>query len=827
MAKERDRLQILKEIDQTERAIARERANENELIEIRNKKIRDHKKEILNLARELKKVNQKQEESYADSEKSISQISDAYSGLKESQKEGLTLTMDAFSAGSKQAGAALKIADINRQISELGRDDIQQRAHLLGLRDDEMAIATEGLHGNNKVVQSLKKQNSIAENYANLTDYQKSQMEKTHNVMKGMKSTIGGVLDVFSTLTSTVGGALGTALIGAGYAIEALGKTARELGTFFTESSISATVLGLVFEDAVQVAKGLANEMGGVENATFGAQLKTNLLATNLGIGGGEAAKLVGTFARLGDGTAAAGADMLSLVKSASIANGVIPAAVAGDLAANTEKFAEYGKDGGKNMIEAAIAAKKLGLEMSSLTNVTDGLLDIENSLTSELELGALLGKNINFEQARRLAYEGEIGSAVKSAIEQLGGVEEFNKMDIYQKREAAKALGISVEELGKMTSNMDKLNADGSIQQSQFDMMKESLSAIAKGPLGNMVKGLGSAAVAAGQMGFNVAGTAKQLKNKIFEKVGGMFGGAGPGKSPSKTKLPKSSPKGDPSALTKSVSKIKMNDVVKGAAALVLIAGAMFVLGKALQEFKGIGFDTLAVAGAALLGLTLSLAAVGLIMQVAGPAILVGALAMVVIAGAMFVLGKALQEIAKVPADFDFVSLGKQLLMFGLAVTPLGFLSPLLMLAAGALTIMGVGLTAFGIGLRMIPFETLNLVKDTLTNIVPMTAGILSLAAGITALAGSLGLLGIAGIAALPGLMALTMVGGITAGLGSLFGGGGEEGGSDGDGVVGEIKGLREDLANGKIAVYLDGAKVSSGIRNIVNGTKVNSYGL
>ena len=110
MAKERDRLQILKEIDQTERAIARERANENELIEIRNKKIRDHKKEILNLARELKKVNQKQEESYADSEKSISQISDAYSGLKESQKEGLTLTMDAFSAGSKQAGAALKIA---------------------------------------------------------------------------------------------------------------------------------------------------------------------------------------------------------------------------------------------------------------------------------------------------------------------------------------------------------------------------------------------------------------------------------------------------------------------------------------------------------------------------------------------------------------------------------------------------------------------------------------------------------------------------------------------------------------------------------------------
>ena len=116
-------------------------------------------------------------------------------------------------------------------------------------------------------------------------------------------------------------------------------------------------------------------------------------------------------------------------------------------------------------MVQAAIAAKKLGLEMSSLTNVTDGLLDIENSLTSELELGALLGKNINFEQARRLAYEGEIGSMLNQTIQQLGGIEEFNKMDIYQKREAAKAIRISVEELQKMTSNMDKLNADGSLQ--------------------------------------------------------------------------------------------------------------------------------------------------------------------------------------------------------------------------------------------------------------------------------------------------------------------------------------------------------------------------
>ena len=651
-------------------------------------------------------------------------------------------------------------------------------------------------------------------------------MEGTHKVLEGIKGTVGGVLDVFSTLTSGVMGGLGVGLIGAGIALDKLGQTARETGSLFTEMNVGATVFGLVFKDATAVAKGLATELGGVEQSTLGAQFNANLLATNLNLSGAETAKLIGGFARLGDGTAQAGADMAQLVYDASKAAGVIPADVAGDLAANTEKFAEYGKDGGKNMVEAAIAAKKLGLEMSSLTNVTDGLLDIENSLTSELELGALLGKNINFEQARRLAYEGEIGSAVKSAINQLGGVEEFNKMDIYQKREAAKALGLSVEELQKMTSNMDKLNADGSLQVSTFDRIGQTMSAIAKGPLGSFVKGVGGAAIAMGQMGFDVKGIASKMPvlGKFINKIPAKGDATS---SITKTTTPDPS-KGDPSKLTKSISKIKMTDVVKGAAALVLIAGAMFILGKALQEFQGIGFDTLKVAGLALLGLTLSLAAVGGIMMFAGPAILYGAGAMILIAGAMYVLGKALQQIAQVPADYDFVSLGAQLLAFGVAITPLGFLSPFIMMAAFALGIMGAGLTAFGVGLRMIPFETLNLVKDTLTNVVPLTSGILSLAAGITALAGSLTLLGLAGITALPGLMALSMVGGISMALGGLFGGDEEGGGEDSmEALLTEIQGLRQDLNAGKVAVYLDGAKVTSGIRNVVNGTKVNSYGL
>ena len=826
MADERNRLQVLKEIKALEQEIAQFKIDNDMRLKTSKEDLLKKEEQIRSKIKESADLLDKQLSNYSNAESSLSSISGAYSNLKDLQTEGLKLQQVGLKDMTAEQQSAIKIQSINAEISQLGRDDINQRAYLLSQRDAEMKKVGEVLDGSSDVVKNLEAQNSLADTYSNMTEFQKKQMEGTHKVLEGIKGTVGGVLDVFSTLTSGVMGGLGVGLIGAGIALDKLGQTARETGSLFNEMSVSATVFGLVFKDATAVAKGLATELGGVEQSTFGAQFNANLLATNLNLSGAETAKLIGGFARLGDGTAQAGADMAQLVYDASKAAGVIPADVAGDLAANTEKFAEYGKDGGKNMIQAAIAARKLGLEMSSLTNVTDGLLDIENSLTSELELGALLGKNINFEQARRLAYEGEIGSAVKSAINQLGGIEEFNKMDIYQKREAAKALGLSVEELQKMTSNMDKLNADGSLQVSTFDRIGQTLSALSKGPLGSFVKGVGGAAIAMGQMGFDVKGIASKMPilGKFINKIPAKGDATS---SITQTTTPDPS-KGDPSKLTKSISKIKMTDVVKGAAALVLIAGAMFILGKALQEFQGIGFDTLKVAGLALLGLTLSLAAVGGIMSFAGPMILAGAGAMVLIAGSMFILGKALQQIAQVPADYDFVGLGSQLLAFGLAITPLGFLSPLIMLAAASLGIMGVGLTAFGVGLRMIPFETLNLVKDTLTNIVPLTSGILSLAAGITALAGSLTLLGLAGITALPGLMALSMVGGISMALGGLFGGDEEGGGEDSmEALLTEIQGLRQDLNAGKVAVYLDGAKVTSGIRNVVNGTKVNSYGL
>ena len=760
-------------------------------------------KKIVDRAKTVKQINVEQQKnrdiitgSIAEQEQGIKSIGASYKPIQDLERQRVKSLRDSGTQHKGNIAALGRMQSINEQIANLSADDVVQRESLQAQFNEELNSLDKRGKGIDEQINMMTQANGIAQQYSNLTEEQKEKLEQQRQVLQGIQDTVGGVLDTFSTLTSGPLGFLGTALIGAGFAMDKISATARETGYFFNEMALSATAFGLVFDEAQAVAKGLSTELGGVEQATFGAQLNANLLAVNLNLSGGETAKLIGGFARLGDGTAQAGADMAQLVHDASKAAGVIPADVAGDLAANTEKFAEYGKDGGKNMIQAAIAAKKLGLEMSSLTNVTDGLLDIENSLTSELELGALLGKNINFEQARRLAYEGEIGSAVKSAIQQLGGVEEFNKMDIYQKREAAKALGLSVEELQKMTSNMDKLNADGSLQVSTFDRIGQSLSAIAKGPLGSFMKGVGGAAVAMGQMGFDVKSMASKVPvlGKLFDKLPGK--GAAAGGAPSVAKTP-TVPKGGGGAIagkgsiTQSMSKINMNAVLKGAAALVIVAAAVFVFGKAVQEFMKVSWSAVGMAVVSMLALVASVALLGAIMMsgVGAVAILAGAAAMLVIASSVLILGHALQAIGK---GFEMMGAGIQTLVPNLTA---------------------VGSSVLGLVAMIVPIGLLSY-------------ALLGLSGSIMVLAGSLAFLGVAGLAALPALMGLQMIGGISATIGGLFGGG-DEGGGDEEGVVSEIQGLREDLANGKIAVYLDGAKVSSGIRNVVNGTSVNSYGL
>ena len=748
--------------------------------------------------------------------KGLSGIQASFVGL---ERDRIKLMSTSDSMHSSTRDKLSSIRSLNDELLGLSAEDEVSKA-VIEQKIQDIMKGMKGLGADSQAQLDIEKEKfEKAKNLSSLTEKQQGLLNKQKAVYEGMRDTIGGILETASLLSKTVGGVLGGALIGAGYAAEAIGKNVREFGGFLGMATVQTTALGLVFDDAAAVSKTLANEFGGVEGTSFRTQLNTNLMAVNMGISGESAAKLTGILARSGGLTAKQAQDLAEMTKDFAKQQGVIPSQAMEDIAQNAELFASYGASATKELAKSAVQAAKLGVSMSTLGKVTDGLLDFESSITKELELSAILGRNINLNRARGLAFQGKIGASVKETIKQLGGQVAFEKMNVIEKRAAAEALGLSVEELSKMAKNMDKLNDDGTMQLSTFETWSQSLSAFASGPLGKSLKGLGGFAIAAGQaspflkdMGVNMGGmvknSAKVLKNLIgmaASGVGKVFGGAGgalgKGASEIGEKLKKSGPGklfgrlkkgamkgvggdtpkitdsvtpdaggkagGGVSKLTGAMKGIKMTDVVKGAAAMVLIAGSLFILGKALQEFSNVGLKEIGMA-----------------------------------IGGMVLLTAA---------------------MFGLGLLFSGPQAAIILTAAAGMFLIGAAVAALGFGLNQLAsgLQTLTVIGPHLTGLISMVGGIFMLSAAFATLAGSLALLGVAGIAALPTLLGLGLAG---AGLGMLFGafGGGDSSSSEVSSVENEsltviseqitagLRGVVTAIENKSFDVYLDGTIVT-----------------
>jgi hypothetical protein len=87
--------------------------------------------------------------------------------------------------------------------------------------------------------------------------------------------------------------------------------------------------------------------------------------------------------------------------------------------------------------------------------------------------------------------------------------------------------------------------------------------------------------------------------------------------------------------------------------------------------------------------------------------------------------------------------------------------------------------------------------------------------------LSAALAAVAVSGLLALPILAGLGLVAGAAA---SVMGGGEGEGDRTGE-LIDEIKGLRADLIGGKIAVNIDGQKVTSNVGKVVSRLSTNSY--
>lgn len=757
----------------------------------------------------------------------------------------------------------------NKNLAIQERNELQKQ--LASLRDVPGAIEsrTQTVAKLIKAEQEQEKINELQEEY-------KKKIEEIAEEAKELTGSMGKFLDTVRSIATdgTVGAAIFFAKMNKareaivegyheireeGFTIsQALGKTTQNVGVYFS-------TWGVGFKEAMEAQKGLVESLGNTSEVTAQAIGNAAQLGKTFGISEEAAGKLTGQLMSMPGATAETANNTLEFAGNLAKAAHVAPGAVMASIAGSAEEVALYSKDGGKNIAVAAVAAKKLGIEFSTITKATGALLDFENSINKQMEASVLLGREINLDKARELSLNGDLVGATQELLQNIGGEAEFNKMNVMQRKALADSMGVTVQELGSMVKNQDKL----------ADLTQEQRDALAQGEVSldemfSKASGLASKIGDTGVAAFGLVKGFTEVKHvtkEVLGSIGGIFkglsGGTGAmGKfkegfkgalgiegAADKTK--------DATEVTQNADKVKtgggfkkamgdlaegfkamgqsgvgkgvFNTAVAGPALVLALPSIPFLLFMGLTPLKQLGDNFLNLAmGLEFMG-SGKTAAGALVLALAGPAL------------AAAILSIPFLAFISIPAIGKGIELG--LTGLGKGLTALG--NP----ATAVFALIGIGLIGL-LGAAMIPFAyALSLVTPLIDSFGKIIVGVLSaippiitavadgfvkmfgainmdnigpillLGPALFGIAAGLGAMALTGLAALPVIGALVGLALVAPALTALadslggIGGGGEKGGDEKmDTLITKIDELISISKQGGV-VMLDGNKVGQAL--------------
>ena len=213
-------------------------------------------------------------------------------------------------------------------------------------------------------------------------------------------------------------------------------------------AALQTKLLGGDSEKAKELVTGLVTEFGNVEEASALSTKNIADLTTELGIGGGETAKLLKVLSDVSGESLDTLSSTLEFEASLARAEGIPVAKVMADVAQNADAFARAGADGADEVFRAARAAADLGTNLQTVEGVMDNLVDIEGSLTKEMEAEALIGRQLNLDRARQLAQANDQQGVIDEIIAQVGGPEAFARLGRIEQGALADVFGLSVGQL-------------------------------------------------------------------------------------------------------------------------------------------------------------------------------------------------------------------------------------------------------------------------------------------------------------------------------------------------------------------------------------------
>ena len=683
----KDQLGIRSRLNETERetlSLARQlqRSAQENTIEIGNagnieRQIAKDTKLYLNLQREL-----------LDARQDISaELQLELDLLKEAEQYGDEAYIRSFQAASKEAQ---KIALLQKSV-DLAAILIAKRKHESELQkqiNDNMGATGAIVKGTGALMERLGMRSGIFQDAMkeSAEAMRKMAEENVRNNAGFSKTRI--MLTGFSKLAKGFGKALTDpltvlfAVADAFFRINRLAvETARLTGQDATSGIVEFGKGAASASDRMEVLNELTKDLG--KNAQNIFSEETLQGAANLKVEMGLAAKEAGNIALMAQTSGTSVDDLTDkIIKTTNEFNGANRTAVSQgvilrDIGNVSEGIRASFTGSTEALIKSAAAARRLGMSIEDLDKIAESLLDFESSISSELEAQLLTGKNINMAKARELALSNDLDGLGREILQNSSDIYEFGNMNRIQQNSYAKSLGLTRDQLARIAyqraldlnmtheqaaaaANVNAENMKSITVQKNFQKALEKVAEVFTPLLEKIGKFLSTPYIGkftigllilvktvtslvslfktarAGVLALTAATQANTAANLANAQSQTTAGGAAAAASSTR-------------GLTSAISTINMTRVLQGAAALAIVAGSLYVFGKAVQQFSEVSWGDVGKAVVGMLALVGATIAVGAIMMsgYGAVAILAGAAAMLVMGGAVMVLGLGVQMLA------------------------------------------------------------------------------------------------------------------------------------------------------------------------------------
>ena len=243
-----------------------------------------------------------------------------------------------------------------------------------------------------------------------------------------------------------------------------------EFNTIAIDSGVSALNANAMAESMIQ----LGDTIGATAGFTTQQVVDQTKLTRMVGLQAEEAAKLAEFGTLNGEETRSLTEDILeqSAILEKETGIRLDNRKVLSQVANITGQLgAQYGYNT-KELARAVVQANRLGLSLEETQGVAANLLDFEQSITNELQAELLIGRDLNLEQARLLALQGDSAGAAAEMAKQFGTAEEFSRLNVIQQQSLAAAVGMSADQLADIIKKQEVLNTLG---EKNFDTLMQT----------------------------------------------------------------------------------------------------------------------------------------------------------------------------------------------------------------------------------------------------------------------------------------------------------------------------------------------------------------